>query len=226
MLPRSRRFSRYATLHLPLGTASHLTRRQKLDLHCIDNVPHNPDNLLIQCESCNKWLHGPCLEKAAVQAECKGAGVSPTTNTPAKRGRKKKNTNSAAPFVAKLGYFGGGTQMRLTVTDRRSGPDNTKSWDVPIKCLLCSALIEDVHDEAELDSDATVPKPNKTDVPETPANRSTEEDEESSPVAGNDMSSPIKPAPPELADSLITTTDLAADPSTNGPGETVTPPPS
>jgi len=131
-----------------------LTNSQDLTRHCIDGVPHNPDRLLIQCDSCHKWLHGTCLEKAAVRDACDENDVkhlNDDVSTKGKKGKKRKSKGSV-PFVAELSYNGTGeaTHGRLTVIDRRSGPGKTTRWNVPIKCLLCDAVIEEASDnEAE-----------------------------------------------------------------------------
>lgn len=38
-----------------------------LPLHCVCNMPENPDLLMIQCESCCRWFHPPCLNLSAEQ---------------------------------------------------------------------------------------------------------------------------------------------------------------
>jgi hypothetical protein len=47
-------------------------------------------------------------------------------------------------------------KTRLTVTERRSGHDSTLSWDVPVKCLFCDMMIEDVLEDPEADEDKDV----------------------------------------------------------------------
>ncbi|OCK77517.1 hypothetical protein K432DRAFT_304029 [Lepidopterella palustris CBS 459.81] len=89
-----------------------------LPKHCIDQVPCNPDRLLIQCSNpkCKKWLHAVCIESAAVKEAYAAYGLTYPTNAshtpPApmngttsntnlqrststnKKGRKKKNSNA------------------------------------------------------------------------------------------------------------------------------------
>lgn len=77
----------------------------ELPKHCIDQKPCNPDELLIQCDSCEKWLHGPCLEQEAVRGAYKthnipfpGEEVAVTTsqNTPNSSKRRAKSAASPA----------------------------------------------------------------------------------------------------------------------------------
>ena len=122
------------------------------------------------------------------------------------RKKKKRKGKGAPTFIAQLSYSGTGeaTQGRLTVTDQRSRPDESKSWDVPIKCLLCEAVIEEAHDDdtepnskqaaepaaqdagpTAVDSDtiALAVSTNGVDSPpKAPANRDTEETEETQEV--------------------------------------------
>ena len=98
-----------------------------MPLHCIENAPCNPDKLLVQCDNCQKWLHGICLEQAAVreaykkhgitypgeetEEEKKSADKSVPPKTPAKPLRSSRkstneatiNTTPAKPARAKKG---------------------------------------------------------------------------------------------------------------------------
>jgi hypothetical protein len=221
-------------------------------------MPHNPDTLLIQCESCHKWLHGPCLEKAAVREACEENNIPyADKETSLKKGKKRKSKGSV-PFVAQLSYSGAGeaTGARLTISDRRSGPKKTMSWDVPIKCLLCEAVIEEANDgkaeadpepkaelkaELKTELDAELKDEQKaeptsanaettvthlfvnggSELPQTPADRGTEEDEDKAEEISNigaDLSSPIKPLDLATDNSLLAIADAAAKAPTNGAG--------
>ncbi|KAF2196377.1 hypothetical protein GQ43DRAFT_260884 [Delitschia confertaspora ATCC 74209] len=85
-----------------IDTSQKKNKLSGLPLHCIDNAPCNPDVTLIQCTSCHKWLHGACLEQAAVrdaynkhnilfpggELEEEEGAAAPTPQTQKKRARK------------------------------------------------------------------------------------------------------------------------------------------
>jgi hypothetical protein len=145
-----------------------------LPRHCIDQMPCNPDKLLIQCSNCEKWLHGPCIEQTAVRDAYISNNVefpSESTEHLAKvqrTGRKqaKGRTAKASPppiglaYEAPSGTFSAeitnrGSRTVIVVTDHRPGKD-PKSHEVPLKCLLCKHEIESGDQDAESDRGVAV----------------------------------------------------------------------
>ncbi|KAF2679294.1 hypothetical protein K458DRAFT_117615 [Lentithecium fluviatile CBS 122367] len=128
-----------------------------LPTHCIDRAPANPDQLLIHCDSCPTWLHGPCLEKAALREVYESNGIpyrddrAQFANTVSKKKGALPN-----PLAAKITTAASG-KTSVTITDRREKL-NTKEWDMPIKCLLCNAIIDAEEDDDDgQDSNSSSP---------------------------------------------------------------------
>jgi hypothetical protein len=140
-------------------------RLSKLAKHCVDNKPCNPDDVLIQCDHCKKWLHGSCLEDDAVRKAYQTHQITypgdytsqnaPNSSkrrssgkadeaTPKKPGRPKKGESrkSTSPqdlvFSASLSVSG---SVKVTVTDKRPGQES-ESWESPVTCLLCGELVD------------------------------------------------------------------------------------
>jgi hypothetical protein len=103
---------------------------QKLPMYCIDKSPSQPDEPLVQCDSCLEWLHASCLEKQAVRD---------ATSARKPRGRPKKNSTANPPVTAKCRESEHGI-VRLTVTTQQ--PDQSlQDTDVDVTCLMCSKPI-------------------------------------------------------------------------------------
>lgn len=134
---------------------------------CIDDAPCNPDEALVNCPSCQGWLHAHCLEEKAIEeaeerykTPVKGKGRP--TKSKKKNGRK---SSSGAPFAAELISEESG-QLRLTVTDRRP-EENKRQWNVDIRCLLCKELIEKASSESLMKINAKE-EPQDSDVLPSP----------------------------------------------------------
>ncbi|KAH7069347.1 hypothetical protein FB567DRAFT_540715 [Paraphoma chrysanthemicola] len=174
------------------------SRLSKLRAYCIDKTPCNPDEPLIECQSCSGWLHASCLEEQAV------ADALEQYKSPAKPGRppktKKKMSRKSlaeAAFAARL-VVPDLNKVVLTVTDRREGQDNRR-WNVDINCLLCKQLIEKAADELP---------PQQEDAKVVPAEKitpSTEDDDLDSVIGKHDATN--------LGPSPFTTVTAAPDPT-------------
>ncbi|KAH5052278.1 hypothetical protein HBI24_160120 [Parastagonospora nodorum] len=108
----------------------------KLRSMCIDKAPCNPDEGVVQCPSCSKWLHSRCLEERAV--------ADAQANNKTKGPRKSSSTD--VDFSATLTTLGELGPTYLTVTDHRPKQE-PKHFNVDIKCLICNALIEGAADD-------------------------------------------------------------------------------
>lgn len=208
-----------------------LTGTQKLPMHCVDNAPCNPDQLLIQCSSCSKWLHGPCIEKAALHEAYESFDLTyPEEDTAAKDESPKRKRKAPLALLATINSTLSG-KTRLTITDRRLGLKKRKTWDVPIKCLFCEATIEDVEEPPATDADPTEPEtppsgifvseaivPASDAAPHTPPSPLDEDSDEAVPdsaVGKNKMlSSPLRNAAPPATSGA-----LAPPEEPNGNGE-------
>lgn len=172
-----------AAFHLEPST---LIKFQMLQTHCIDKAPWNPNELLLQCSSCHQWLHGPCIERAAIATEYEKHGLT------LPKGSVISKKNAPMAFSARLTSKDGKTS--LVVNDKRLGA--RKSWEVPIQCLLCSAIIDDdapddnissAGSERFSDPEIAVKKP----APQTPEKIEQEASDDNAP----DSSSAARPSP-------------------------------
>lgn len=112
---------------------------QELPKYCFDKKPCNPDEVLIQCDSCEKWLHSSCIEKDAVEKEYQKHGIA-YTETPSGKTPKKSTKKSGQKllFRAKFSTQGG---TKLFIEDHRSGKSKARR-EIPPKCLLCGELVD------------------------------------------------------------------------------------
>ena len=114
---------------------------QELNTYCIDKKPSNPDEPLIQCPHCLKWLHAGCLKERALQDSAKQMATPPGSKTPSRPSKSQAVHSSNAKIK------GGASETCLTIMEERNG--NTKhSWDVDISCLMCGKMIENAGDVA------------------------------------------------------------------------------
>jgi len=143
----------YAPLRAHTYVASLTQCYQELPKHCIDKAPFNPDVRLVQCDSCTKWLHVPCIEDKVLKAVYKDKGVPY-----AKKGKRKSSMAAAsteavldpkASFKAEV-IFGPG-KVNVRITDLRTKEKNEEtSWEQDIQCLLCKNTIDaGVNGEAD-----------------------------------------------------------------------------
>ncbi|KAF2261859.1 hypothetical protein CC78DRAFT_521136 [Lojkania enalia] len=102
----------------------------KLRTHCIDNKPCNPDQVTVQCPHCKVWLHGACIEEAAVRSlfQQHNLAYPPRTSVP----------RFSAQFTASQDQ-----PCRLRVTDHHAKPGEMKHWNQEADCLLCDRNIDD-----------------------------------------------------------------------------------
>ncbi|KAH7123545.1 hypothetical protein B0J11DRAFT_314356 [Dendryphion nanum] len=118
----------------------------KLPLHCVDQKEFNPNELLVQCDSCKSWLHNKCLEKEAIRQQYEKHDLKYTESPP------KPQEGPAAPegrsgthnilFSAHLDLGIKSDKLILTITDHRIGRVPA-TWQLPtISCLLCGNPIE------------------------------------------------------------------------------------
>ena len=99
-------------------------------MYCIDKAPSQPDEPLIQCDSCLEWLHASCLEDQAVRN---------ATAAPKPRGRPKK-TSAAKPSITATCRESEHGIVRLTVTTQQSDQP-LQDTEVDVTCLMCSKPI-------------------------------------------------------------------------------------
>ncbi|KAF2831080.1 hypothetical protein CC86DRAFT_366554 [Ophiobolus disseminans] len=173
----------------------------KLRQYCIDKAPCNPDEPLINCSSCAKWLHAHCLEEKAVEDAYEEQKV-PARSRPAKnkkKGARRSSTGSA--FTAHLTTYDTG-QICLTVTDNRPGEEDNR-WNVDVKCLLCQTLIEKAAKEIPPE-EAQASSKGVDSVAATPAVPVPSSADEEDSVVGNDTDTDPTTEPP--------TSDAAAPP--------------
>ncbi|KAK4993259.1 hypothetical protein LTR50_000557 [Elasticomyces elasticus] len=145
------------TLNVETNTLSELTK------HCIDNAPHNPDELLLQCSdtvNCRKWLHMRCIvENAAERAYKKYVRDEPTAVAEEEEeeggggvdGKKKgpRNSNGVPRLKASEAFDvnvqvpsrEGEGRSTITISDRRPGRKGRK-WVEDVKCLFCGIPID------------------------------------------------------------------------------------
>lgn len=152
----------------------------KLRTMCIDEAPCNPDEGVVQCPSCSKWLHSRCLEKRAVaDAQANNQKKGP-----------RKSSSGDVDFTASLTTLGESGPTYLTITDNRPKQEN-KRFNVDIKCLICSALIEGAADDLPPEKVAsdTMILPSREAAPVKP--------EETDSVIGSeeDVPAPASPVP-------------------------------
>ncbi|KAF2636170.1 hypothetical protein P280DRAFT_159176 [Massarina eburnea CBS 473.64] len=128
----------------------------KLKTHCTCERYHNPDDLLVQCDACQLWLHGPCLEEAVLGEALKEAlEKAPAKNASDSKAKHKKNSKQQndgdVPVTATLSHAEDG-KMHLSITY-----NNSKSEEVPIKCLHCAATISEYEDEPVANGETSSP---------------------------------------------------------------------
>ncbi len=146
--PKGKQLSASFTLFDSAGLYYLLTISQKLATHCIENTPSNPDEPLVCCPSCKKWLHARCLEEQALKEASTQNGTSPSvsskTKTP-KKANKPAEESPTLPYIeAKLSTSASG-KTSITITDKRKS-EKKRKWKVDITCLLCGELIEKAED--------------------------------------------------------------------------------
>ncbi|KAF2806086.1 uncharacterized protein BDZ99DRAFT_524312 [Mytilinidion resinicola] len=119
----------------------------ELNKHCICKTPFNPSHDLIQCDSCDRWLHAPCIEEKVLQAVHKERGLPFAKK---QRGKRKSSVSGGAvipdPEASFKAEVVAGTHRTVVrITDLRTGTEDTKeekSWEEEIKCLLCKNIID------------------------------------------------------------------------------------
>lgn len=105
-----------------------------------------PEQALIQCPSCEKWLHAPCIETQAVEDEEQNVL---TKKRSTKKEKSSRSSSNGPIFTAKL-IVHDAERMILTITDTRQEEKNR--WNVDINCLLCGELIEKAATDLPFDS--------------------------------------------------------------------------
>jgi hypothetical protein len=196
---------------------------KKLRAFCVDQMPCNPDEPFVQCQSCSQWLHGRCLEEQAAQA----AYNEHVKDQPVK-GKRKANRKSTggADFTASYAELGA-SKVCLTVTDKRPGQKNRR-WNVDLNCLLCHALIEkaleDLPPEANTKKQVTAQAEKEIALPSREAPAASEEIKKEDSAVGRDE---------DILNATTSATAIAAETSAELPLEpnpigesTVQPPPS
>ncbi|PSN69644.1 hypothetical protein BS50DRAFT_571024 [Corynespora cassiicola Philippines] len=178
----------------------------KLEIHCVDQVPRNPDELMLECDKCKSWLHGRCIEAAAIEDAYISNNVPLPVKMAAKKkpGRRRKLAEEPPAFTADIHNTGDGA-TRLVVTDQREVEE--RSWDVPIRCLLCDHIIDSPED-----SDADSPEHKiAITAPDDPPlkSESSQEDDVGSVIGVDDKDNEY---PDSMADSKSTTNgELTSD---------------
>jgi hypothetical protein len=120
---------------------------QELPKHCIDKTPFNPDVHLVQCDSCTKWLHAPCIEERVLTS------IHKKHNLPfAKKARGKRKSSMAANQLIeepepsfKAEVILKRDRAIVQITDLRADgaeAGKKKSWEEEIRCLLCKNVID------------------------------------------------------------------------------------
>ncbi|KAF2013523.1 hypothetical protein BU24DRAFT_493985 [Aaosphaeria arxii CBS 175.79] len=187
-------------------TAPAPKRLSQLPRHCIDKRECNPDEMLIQCDSCLGWLHASCLEQAAVKEAYSSNDLEPPVveNKDAatkRRGRPKRNgvkrasstASSQAPveqlFSAEL-TTSQENSLSLTVTDHREGHTGETWQTSPIICLLCAANVERASSELPGGDTIQVASVEQSDEEVSQEASATTNDEQGtkSPSAGSETS--------------------------------------
>jgi len=121
--------------------------------YCIDHAPCNPDKRLIQCDKCDKWLHGTCLEKACLRHIYNTNGLELPEPSVSKKGRPSKKNPEPSFTAALTPNDNDNTRLVMKITDNRPGRGNPHTT-VPINCLSCKARLDPRLDEATLEDAA------------------------------------------------------------------------
>ncbi|KAF2001214.1 hypothetical protein P154DRAFT_521930 [Amniculicola lignicola CBS 123094] len=160
----------------------------KLPRHCVDDMPCNPDDGLVQCDSCLKWLHAHCLEAEAIRNAYKAQSIpypEPEVNTnkkkqsaKASKGKGAAAKNLSSPeliYEAKLDFSNPEGDLTVLVRSKdqkknmKKDPDSSIS--INVVCLLCKSPIKAVEpletdvseDEAPVEKVVTPQNPDLED---------------------------------------------------------------
>ncbi|CAK4030778.1 ebs-bah-phd domain-containing [Lecanosticta acicola] len=128
----------------------------RLKLICVDNKPHNPDELILQCsaEGCRKWMHVKCIAEKAVKA----AERESKKKKAEQRARPKNATDSNSSvavvkaslrrFTAEVFIKGlsndneanaeAATEHEIVITDSKG-----EKYSQALKCLHCDTEVDD-----------------------------------------------------------------------------------
>ena len=133
---------------------------------CTCQQPHNPDEIIIQCSACNKWLHGRCIALDAVTDAhahppervngdyneiSKPATVPKQTKAKKKRGGAGASEESDLPKIQTQAFVkikgspdaDGKVEERfkIVLTHDRGGEEVART-ERDLNCLFCKAFIE------------------------------------------------------------------------------------
>ncbi|PVI08146.1 hypothetical protein DM02DRAFT_154280 [Periconia macrospinosa] len=167
----------------------------ELPKHCIDKAPWNPDEPLIQCASCQQWLHASCIEKAAVEKAYKSHNLAhPGEKARGKKGAKKTMVKPPSAFEAHV-VVGLDGRTHMSLTDKRAGPTQNTTTEETVHCLFCGAAVDDAStrpaDAAQGEASTTGIHVNSSLLtPTTPPNKDDEESEDGVQTDGIAESSP------------------------------------
>lgn len=190
----------------------------ELPRHCIDKMPWNPDEPLIQCDGCQEWLHSSCLEDAALRKVYKEHNLGFPEKPRGKKGTKKVAIKAPSAFKVQVEVKDNG-QTHMTITDLREGPTKATTTSTPIYCLLCDAAVDDgkpKHDIVDGEPSSAGIHVNSMPGPATPPNQPDEEDgeEELENKAITDSSPAlVQPQDKPLGEDPSTTTSFRSESS-------------
>lgn len=102
-------------IHTETNTLSQAKR------HCRCNQPSNYEELMIKCDSCNKWLHAKCIEDDAVAT------------------RMKDIPNKKIKYTAKVERKSSGKCAIKCTSNEKKGSGGATEENV--KCLICGTTI-------------------------------------------------------------------------------------